>query len=58
MMRQVLIQLGEDDMYVAECLSLPGCIHQGRTIDAAVSNGSKYEEIVLSDWGKGPIFDK
>lgn len=28
-MRQVLICLGEDGYWVAECPSLPGCISQG-----------------------------
>ncbi len=38
MMRQVVIFHGEDDYWVAECPSLPGCISQGCTRDEAVEN--------------------
>jgi predicted RNase H-like HicB family nuclease len=37
-MRQVIIYPGEDQYYVAECPSLPGCISQGRTREEAISN--------------------
>ena len=37
-MRQVVIYPGEDGYWVAECLSLPGCISQGKTKQEAVSN--------------------
>jgi predicted RNase H-like HicB family nuclease len=37
-MRQVLIYPGEDDFWVAECPSLPGCISQGTTKEEAISN--------------------
>ena len=37
-MRQVIIYLGEDQYFVAECPSLPGCISQGRTKEEAISN--------------------
>ncbi len=37
-MRQVIIYPGEDDFYVAECPSLPGCISQGKTREEAVAN--------------------
>lgn len=37
-MRQVIIYRGEDGYYVAECPSLPGCISQGNTKDAAIAN--------------------
>jgi len=37
-MRQVIIYLGEDDYWVAECPSLPGCISQGRTREDAIAN--------------------
>ena len=37
-MRQVIIYSGEDGYFVAECPSLPGCISQGKTKEAAVSN--------------------
>jgi predicted RNase H-like HicB family nuclease len=37
-MRQVIIYPGEDGYYVAECLSLPGCISQGKTKEEAIEN--------------------
>ena len=37
-MRQVLIYLGEDGFWVAECPSLPGCISQGENREEAVQN--------------------
>jgi predicted RNase H-like HicB family nuclease len=37
-MRQVVIYLGEDDYWVAECPSLPGCISQGETREQAIAN--------------------
>jgi predicted RNase H-like HicB family nuclease len=37
-MRQVVIYPGEDGYWVAECLSLPGCISQGETKEAAIGN--------------------
>jgi predicted RNase H-like HicB family nuclease len=37
-MRQVIIYPGEDGYWVAECLSLPGCISQGATREEAVAN--------------------
>lgn len=37
-MRQVIIFPGEDGFWVAECPSLPGCISQGESREAAVAN--------------------
>ena len=37
-MRQVVVYPGEDGWWVAECLSLPGCISQGSTRQQAVEN--------------------
>ncbi len=37
-MRQIVISRGEDGQWVAECPSLPGCITQGRTREAAIEN--------------------
>ncbi len=37
-MRQVIIYPGEDQYYVAECPSLPGCISQGKTREETISN--------------------
>ena len=38
MMRQVVIYLGDDGYWVAECPSLPGCISQGKTRQEAIAN--------------------
>ena len=37
-MRQVIIYPGEDDHWVVECPSLPGCITQGKTKEEAIAN--------------------
>jgi predicted RNase H-like HicB family nuclease len=37
-MRQVIVYLGEDDWWVAECPSLPGCVSQGKTREDAIEN--------------------
>ena len=37
-MRQVVVSRGEDGYWVAQCLSLPGCISQGRTREEAIEN--------------------
>lgn len=35
---RVIIEQDEDDMFVAECPSLPGCISQGKTRAEALEN--------------------
>jgi predicted RNase H-like HicB family nuclease len=37
-MRQVLLYRGKDGLVVAECPSLPGCVSQGETHEAALAN--------------------
>ena len=37
-MRQVVIYPGEDDYWVAECPTLPGCISQGKNREEAILN--------------------
>jgi predicted RNase H-like HicB family nuclease len=37
-MRQVVLYPGEDGYWIAECPSLPGCVSQGKTKEAAVLN--------------------
>ncbi len=37
-MRQVVLHPGQDGYWVVECPSLPGCISQGETKDAAIAN--------------------
>ena len=36
-MRQVVVYRGEDGQWVAECMSLPGCVSQGQTREEAVN---------------------
>ena len=38
MMRQVVVYLGEDGYWVAECPSLSGCIGQGKTRQEVIAN--------------------
>jgi predicted RNase H-like HicB family nuclease len=37
-MRQIILYPGEDDFWVAECPSLPGCVSQGHTREEAILN--------------------
>jgi predicted RNase H-like HicB family nuclease len=36
--REVLLYHGEDGFWIAECPSLPGCVSQGETREAAIVN--------------------
>lgn len=36
-MRQAVVFKGEDGQWVAECLSLPGCVSEGQTREEAIS---------------------
>ena len=47
-MRQVVIYPGEDGFWVVECPSLPGCISQGETKQAAIANIREAIEIYIS----------
>jgi predicted RNase H-like HicB family nuclease len=52
-MRQVLIYPGEDQYWVAECPSLPGCVSQGKTRSDAIANIREainlYVEVLIED---------
>jgi predicted RNase H-like HicB family nuclease len=37
-MRQIILYPGEDDFWVAECPSLPGCVSQGSTREETIQN--------------------
>jgi predicted RNase H-like HicB family nuclease len=37
-MRRAVVFKGEDGQWVAECLSLPGCVSQGQTREEAITN--------------------
>ena len=47
-MRQIVIFPGEDGYWVAECPSLPGCISQGKTKQAAIANIKEAIELHIS----------
>lgn len=46
-MRQIIIYRGEDNYWVAECPSLPGCISQGKTKKDAVENIKEAIEVYI-----------
>lgn len=37
-MRQAVVYKGEDGYWVADCLSLPGCVSQGESRQQAIDN--------------------
>ena len=37
-MRQVVVYRGEDEYWIAECPSLPGCVSQGRSKEEAINS--------------------
>jgi len=37
-MRQIIIKPGENDFWIAECPSLPGCISQGSSKQEVIKN--------------------
>lgn len=38
MLYRILIEQDEDDVFIAECPSLPGCVSQGKTRKEALGN--------------------
>jgi predicted RNase H-like HicB family nuclease len=46
---KVLIYRGDDDRWVAECPSLPGCISQGTTRAEAIENIKEAIDLYLED---------
>ena len=47
-MRQVLLYPGEDGYWVVECPSLPGCVSQGETREAAITNIKEAIEVYIA----------
>ncbi len=47
-MRQVILYPGEDGYWVVECPSLPGCISQGETRQAAIANIKEAIEVYIA----------
>jgi predicted RNase H-like HicB family nuclease len=45
----VILILGEDGYFVAECPVIPGCISQGRTRDEALQNIREAIELCLEN---------
>ena len=35
---RIVLEVDEDGMFVVQCLSLPGCVSQGKTRDVAIKN--------------------
>ncbi|MBI2175785.1 type II toxin-antitoxin system HicB family antitoxin [Candidatus Woesearchaeota archaeon] len=35
---KIVIEKGSDGYFVAECLSLPGCVSQGKTLKSSLHN--------------------
>ena len=56
-MRQVILYLGEDGFWVAECPSLPGCVSQGEDREQAIVNIREAIEgyILASQGDKLPV---
>jgi len=52
-MRQILLYTGEDNLWIAECTSLPGCISQGENREEALNNIREaidlYIEVLIED---------
>jgi predicted RNase H-like HicB family nuclease len=48
-MRKVVLYPGEDDFWVVECPSLPGCVSQGETKDEALANIKEAIALWLED---------
>lgn len=46
-MREVVIFRGEDNFWVAECPSLPGCISQAETREDAIKNIKEAIELYI-----------
>lgn len=47
MMRQIILSKGEDNYWVAECPSLPGCVSQGKTKEEAITNVKEAIELYI-----------
>lgn len=47
-MRQVILYPGEDNFWIVECPSLPGCISQGKTKEEAIQNIKEAIEVYIS----------
>ena len=54
-MRQVIIKLGEDGYWLAECPSLPGCISQGQSKKEAIESIQEAVEGLLKFYNKMEI---
>lgn len=59
-MRQVIVYPGEDNYWIAECPSLPGCISQGKTKEEVIENIKEAIHLYISvlEEDKLPIPDE
>ena len=46
--REVILYPGEDDYWVVECPSLPGCISQGKTKEEAIANIKEAMQVYIA----------
>lgn len=51
-MRQVIIYSGEEGDWIAECLSLPGCVSQGESREAAIANIKEAIKVYIETFEK------
>jgi len=51
----LLIERGQDNMYVVECPLFSGCYTQGKTIDEAIANIKEVIELILEEKGAQKI---
>jgi len=47
-LRQVVIRPGEDGFWIAECLSLHGCVTQGETRQEAIINAKQAIRVYIA----------
>ena len=54
-MRKVILYPGEDGYWVVECPSLPGCISQGETREAAIESIREAIALYVEVLGEGGL---
>lgn len=45
----IIVERDENDMYVVECPTLPGCYSQGQTLDEALRNIREVIELIKDE---------
>ena len=54
----LIVEKGEDGLYVIECPLFQGCYSQGKTIDAALSNIREVIDLILEEEEARRILDE